>query len=287
MTPPVLNLLTSQFAEIAPHRPRQLFTEFLPQGYAMTTLDTVPEELRAHAIAAKLAIGMIITLYDDFADRPLSYNPKLLSLLYQMPLGMKTVTVAMSVEEQATIRFARKLHTLLEQHLAPLPQAVSFKKLFMFDLQQFFAANMYSELMMQFPDAHNELENRLYLHHNMGMIMAGMIDLMALPRLPPRELSRARMLFLLGQRYGRICNVLATEVRERHEGDVTNEIVASQMNGGGGSAEQLVCRLVREKMRLLHRMEKLQPMITSFSVRKYMQGLIQLGRLHEQFTGTI
>ena len=53
---------------IAPFRNPRLFKEFLPIGYNLTTLDSVAK--KNEVIEIKIILGTLITLYDDFADRP-------------------------------------------------------------------------------------------------------------------------------------------------------------------------------------------------------------------------
>ena len=65
---PKIDSLIATYLDANTLRPEVLFRHFLPTGYRQTTLDSVSAELLSAAIYAKVHLGMLITLYDDFAD---------------------------------------------------------------------------------------------------------------------------------------------------------------------------------------------------------------------------
>jgi hypothetical protein len=259
---------------ISPFRSRRLFDEFLPRGYEMTTLNTVED--KSEVIGLKVILGTLITLYDDYADRPDRLNSKLLQLLYRLPFETLDVHDAfLRPCEREALGLARSLFEKLMSGMGQLPNYESLIALFKFDLRQFFLANQYSEYLTQLPHLANGLENKLYLHHNMGIVMAGMIDLMSLTSFSHLELGKAREIFLLAQRAGRISNVLTTFEREQQEGDVTNELLISDRL----SLEQELARIY-EVMRETNE-------ITAFSAKLYTSGFMQLHGLHLKMQGVI
>lgn len=261
--------------EIAPFRNPRLFSEFLPLGYGMTTLNTVSN--RDEVISLKVGLGTLITLYDDFADRPDRLNSRLLQLLYRIPFDpLDLSNPFLNGPEKSTLKLARSLFDKLIGGVKTLAPPADLIEVFYFDLKQFFLANLYSELLTKNPHLKNEPENRLYLHHNMGIVMAGMIDVMGIPDFDISELGRARSLFLLGQRAGRISNVLTTIERERTETDVTNELMA------GGSAESL-----EGELKSIFLQMKAFGDLKSFSAGDYRRGIQSLHELHVNFKGVI
>ena len=156
-------------------------------------------------------------------------------------------------------------------------------RIFYFDLKQFFLANQYCELLTDQPYLSNGLENRLYLHHNMGIVMAGMIDLMSLPDLNISELGQARALFLLGQRAGRISNVVTTYKREQQENDLTNELFA--FNGSKDFTFNF--QLLEQEIRTLFQQMYTYKNIKTFSAVQYRNGIKSLHRLHMNLKGVI
>jgi hypothetical protein len=203
--------------QVAPFRNKKLFCEFLPQGYELTTLNTV--ENKNEIVELKIILGTLITLYDDFADRPDRLNPKLLELLYRIPFEKIDQEKFLYSEEKMAFDLAQSLFEKLFKGMQQLKNYHLLYEIFCFDLKQFFLANHYSQLLTEHQNLSNEKENRLYLHHNMGIVMAGMIDLMNIPQFHIDDLGQARSLFLMGQRAGRISNVLTTYEREIIEHD--------------------------------------------------------------------
>lgn len=267
---------------ITPYRNSRLFSEFLPKGYRLTTLDSVTD--KDEVVRLKILLGTLITLFDDFADVPNQFNPKLLKLLYQIPFNpVKVHSAFLSYEEQESIQLCEDLCCELFKGMKELPNYKRLIKVFQFDLKQFFLANQYSELVTSFPDLSNRSENRLYLHHNMGIVMAGMIDLMSLEQFHTSDLGMARSLFLLGQRAGRISNVLTTFEREKKDGDLTNEILSNRYLNNQPLA---IVNLENELSQIYTAMDNLEN-IQSFSIEKYREGIEKLHRLHLKLKGVI
>jgi hypothetical protein len=270
------------FEKISPFRNRKLFSEFLPIGYGLTTLDSVDEKDRV--IELKVILGALITLYDDYADRPDRLNPRLLSLLYRIPFEEVEVNVAfLSQDEKLSLALAKSLFKRLMKGLETLRNYGQLFPMFCFDLKQFFLANQYCELLTENPLLSNELENRMYLHHNMGIVMAGMMDLMSIRDFDISELGLSRSLFLLGQRAGRISNVVTTYEREQQENDLTNEMFAVSCQKRSMSKLEL---LEQELQLLIEEMNKYKN-IKSFSVPQYQNGIQSLHRLHKKLKGII
>ncbi len=246
-------------------------------------------------LLTKLHLGMLITLYDDFADNPNLQNPALLEELYKVPYSIDSIdTFHLTEREQDSVELASHLGSQIIELIQDFPQYEQLAKFFQFDLWQFYQCNRYSQLVTSVPSAANCLELATYGPHNMGMVAAGMIDLMATDVVPPSELGSMRTALLLGQRIGRISNMLTTYEREVAEGDVTNEL---QYSGTLG-IEHLDClfqptvqerqhELCQERERLFGKMEKFSDLITTFSVPGYIEGLRALQHLHEKMTHTI
>jgi hypothetical protein len=143
-------------------------------------------------------------------------------------------------------------------------------------------ANAYSELLTKHPALINGSENRAYLHHNMGIVMAGMIDVMSLPYFHMAELGEARALFLLGQRAGRISNVLTTFDREQGENDLTSELLARRPD----ESLNFKCEALKgERKALLKEIDNYN--FRSFSAVEYRRGIQDLHQLHVNLKGVI
>lgn len=279
-----LSEIERNMSELAPYRPPALFHEFLVQGYTAITLSCVPGHRFSDLLRAKLCLGTLITLYDDFADRPSQRDPQLLNALCQLRFGSQKFLPATHPRHRRAAEYAFTLFTEIDLILQRQPRYELFTEILNFDLSQFYAANQLSAALTALPPLGNKLESRLYAHHNMGMVMVGMMDLMAAENLKLPELGRMREIFLLGQRAGRIFNVLATHKREVADGDVTSELATC------ATEEELACaksKLQREALLLRRKISGFERKITTFSVPGFVAGLIKVQKLHERMEGTI
>ncbi|MEW6056580.1 MAG: hypothetical protein AB1540_08185 [Bdellovibrionota bacterium] len=280
----MLNTIEQNMAEIAPYRKPALFSEFLVKGYTAITLSFVSEAKFSELLRAKVCLGTLITLYDDFADRPTQNNPHLLEILYQLNFGRRDSVRSLNPRDHHVVEFAKSLFTELEDILIRQPHYRTLREILDFDLKQFYSANQYSSLVMSNPHMKNILENRLYAHHNMGMIMVGMMDLMACERIDFLEFGAIREVLLLGQRMGRIFNVLTTHNREAIDGDITGELATC--------ANKIEIEIAKQELRqeiqdLHNKMRGFNTRITTFSVDSYLEGLTAVQKLHEKMEGTI
>ena len=280
----VLNEIERKMSKLAPHRSFALFEHFLIKGYSALTLDSVPKSHFSNLLYAKLCIGTFITLLDDFADRPEQADSVLLDQLYRFRFNKRPSSLMTKSPQLEVFHFAHSLLFQIESVLKSLPNYARFIEILNFDLLQFYSANQYSSLLTSYPDLNNRLENRMYAHHNMGMIMVAMIDLMALGNVEVSELGSMREVFLIGQRMGRIFNVFATRDRQVLDNDITGELSTCKNQQDLTVAERAL-RL--EVLHLYRRLESFDGRITSFSTETYTQGLRNLQSPYEQMQGTI
>ncbi len=266
-------------------RDERLFSKFLVDGYKVTTLNTVNHHFIDHIILAKLCLGMLITLLDDLADNPKHIDAKLLSYLYRLIITNKEDIGELSEEQQKTYKLARSLIISLYEHLEELPNYEYLKDYFYFDLEQVFSANKYSALITQKPEGASLYESSRYGHFNMGIVAAGMIDLMGISNLKVNELGEMRAIFHYGQRIGRISNIIYTYEREMKEGDFTNELLIEQNEKK--TLENIVFKKKEEACCLLSLIFSCAPKVSSFSCTKYKEGLTKLDDLHLRLKAVI
>lgn len=270
--------------EFAPHRSPALFNEFLVKGYTAITLNSVSQARFCDVLRGKLCLGTLITLYDDFADRPAQGDPQLLETLYQMSFSGRSSIRSLNSRNRRVVEFAQSLFEEMESVLNRLPNFHRLSAILNFDLARFYSANQFSSLLMANPYMNNALENRLYAHHNMEMVMAAMMDLMATEKIELSEFGMMREVFLMGQRMGRIFNVLTTRKREALDGDITGELSTCTSEQETEATER---SLRREIVDLHDRIKAFGPRITTFSVEPYLNGLVKVHGLHEKMEGVI
>ena len=275
--------LADIYLSVSALRSEILFRHFLPEGYRQTTLNTVPVHRRKSLVLAKVHLGMLITLYDDFADRPDLKNPDLIERLYTLNIEKDhALTGSFSLQEKRTFDLARFLFADLTEALFALPNYAQLKNVLKFDLEHFFLANRHAELIGELPQIRNFTEMQSLGPYNMGIVAAGTIDLMAAPNFAPQELGRCREIFLLGQRMGRISNLLFTLPRELAENDLTNEILLCI---DGETQRQYQSQLLRKFCEGFYQIRNTQ--LSTFSTKAYARGLVRLHRLHADLAGKI
>lgn len=270
------------YREYFPHRKAYLFNQFLLQGYQQTTLSSVSDGFFSEALSAKLHLGMLITLFDDFADHPSFIYPQLLDKLYMLPyfhrdqVGRDLEIEAENVFSNNVLGLANSICEDMFKSLSGLPHYCRYSELFVFDLKQFYQCNRYFEELRKYPELKNLTEIQYHSSYNMGIVMAGMIDVMASPRFDFSELGLSRELFILAQRYGKISNNLTTFAREVEEQDYSNELFMVSEK-----------ELLNEQKTILKKMSAKKSGIKSFDTLKYIDSMKQLHALHEISRGEI
>jgi hypothetical protein len=262
--------------KLSPHRRIELFRNFLPSGYRMTTLSSVGDELRESNLLAKICIGTLITLYDDLADHPGLRDSKLLEDLYQIPFGRKNMCKSRRHPMYVALTH---LWNIVFDHITTFPQYDLLRTAFEFDVMQFFNANRYAEMITDAPFLFSSRESRNYLHHNMGIVIVGTIDLMCSPLMDINSIGSARALFLEAQKAARIMNMITTVDREIKEGDVTNELVFAERRIEATTALQREMSEIFKNIRSQN--------LTSFSIPEYVRGMKDLFELHKSLRGVI
>lgn len=275
--------LVLRYETVSKIRDRRLFTNFLVNGYKMTTLSSVPSKNSEDVVFAKVCLGMIITLYDDLADNPQYYNPKLLRSLYLLNVGDMTSQRPILTEgDLATYNLARYLFLNLETSIRSFANYSSLVEILAFDIQHVFLANRYSELITANPSIRNMTESKILGPYNMGMVAAGMIDLMNSPFFDESEMGQIRECLIRGQRLGRIGNLVSTYRREIKEGDITNEILIDP-NG----ADNYKNILMKEFYEGLLEIKSFEGDVLSIDLKAYIEGLSKLYHLHVELEGVI
>jgi hypothetical protein len=227
---------------------------------------------------------MFITLLDDFADNPELRNKKLLEKLYRVPFDDEFIEPESCTEaERKIFDLALSLRSKMKSSIQFLPSFLSYYDVFKFDFEQVMRANHYSELMTDYPEIINPAECIQFGPYNMGIVLAGMIDLMSCPDLSD-PLGIMRQAFITGQRHARLSNVITTMAREQSERDCTNEIIGLSRYYGS-SIEQQLERAQAEMSQLICELEQINT--TQFEMCRYVSGLQDLHSLHSSLIGTI
>lgn len=292
-----------QFHQLHEHRKKALFTEFLPEGYSLTTLDCVPTHARDEIIFIKCLLGMHITLYDDLADNHDLANVAILAELYKIPFDLHLLSSSdVSTHEQRLMNFARTLTDDMMATITKLPRYDVLKEIFEFDFKQFYNANHYYSLALKNIHLLNSWEIKSFGPFNMGMVIAGTIDLIASSTFMMNDLRHTRSLLIRAQRFGHIANTITTLAREIKERTFTNEAIILCLEQGKLSDDDLenahdqslldetssaLTMLKIEQQKILSEISQRANAIKSWNAIRYVNNLSRLQTLHEQFLGVI
>lgn len=264
--------LINHYYSISNKRNYQLFSSFLVRGYKRTTLSTVGNDLKESNLYAKLLLGMVITLIDDFADNPKHRDKVLLKKMYAyLEYGIKN-TNNLDPNQLKNFQLLKYLKKEFDLTVRSFPCYQYFKDLLIFDLLQVYSANKFAELLTDKPQTTNLLEMHRYGQFNMGIVAAGTIDLMCIEKFNPEELGTAREVFHHAQRIARISNMITTFEREKKEQDITSELHSTSQK-----------TLILEQQALL----KKEYHISSFNYLSFLNSFQYLDTLHHQLQAVI
>lgn len=200
-------------------------------GIELTTLPCVAEELRTPGHDSKLLSVILCVLFDDVADR--SRNPLWLDGLFKTVQGLPCRETEPDFDEcREHLRVTSELWNEYRQRVRALPDFRKLEPVWRFDLDQFFTAMKYAQLVNTLPELINPTEHDVYTPHNMLMVSFGTLDLMCSPEVPMQERGAIREALWHAQAMGRVGNVLSTWRRELREGDSSNGLVSRALANG-------------------------------------------------------
>jgi hypothetical protein len=271
------------YMSVVDSRPKELFSYFLATGYKDTMLNSVLIKEQNDTFSAKMYLGMLITLIDDLADNPTCFNPELLKLIYSNNLVNKS---KLSINHTKIINLKRFLFKNMYKHIKKLSNHNTLIDVFNFDLENIYLSNKFFELITAKTIMRNNYEIKFYGHYNMGVVAAGIIDLMGVKNINYEELGKCREIFLTGQRLAKIANTISTFAREEQEGDVTNEIMCL-LSSSKNNFNFYKNKLEKEFVSGIKLIKKSKNKIKNFDSLKYAHGIEKLFDLHMSLKGKI
>jgi hypothetical protein len=267
------------------------------KGVGMTTLPSVPKELRQHVIETKMLSILFGTLMDDIADR-------------EQDREMLESAIALANDEWSGERlfpwderrraYGEVIATIWSEvwgRCRTYPKFSTFEHLLRFDNQQTLNAMRYALIINQQPSLLNTIEHDLYQPHNMQIIFMATMDLCASPSFDLNELGIAREVFWHAQRMGRIGNMITTWEREVLDRDFSSGVFSHAINRGILQPVELSSLPAHEIMTILEnagcqehfiqeweehraRLEEKIQNIRSVDLQPYLSAYEQLIKLH-------
>ncbi len=265
-------------------RDERLFTQFLPLGYAKTTLSCVNASFYERCQLTKWMIGALITLTDDFTDNPEFRSMSWVKGFIAATQDRHQVSPLSSKQQQA-LKLSCQLYEWIQHSIAQMTLQPRLIPLIEFDMQQYFLNMHFSTFLNSEPLLICKREYLWHAPHNMGIVIAGMMDLACSNHIEWHEMAAVREVFYSAQRCGHICNTLTTVDREIEEGCVSNEILLRVLHGNNGSEDDIIKFLKQERAELYQKIH--DKSLKTFSTEHYVKGLQQLQILHEDMLGVI
>lgn len=281
------------FLSIIDHRSKELFSVFLKEGYRKTTFSFVDPKYYSRLQYCKLLLGMRITALDDLADNPEFYNPDLLHAIYAIPYRDANYKPPfLSDRDEEIFELVCFLQREISTEIIDLPNYENFRRLFETDMELTDLATKMATNITYMPELANLQEMRILGPYNMGMVAAATLDLMAAKRERPLNIGVVREAAHIGQRLGRIANLLTTLDRELREGDQTNEILLFVKNHQDmGFPLQTYSDQLRDEfeegLQTLTKITSKQTQESASAIESYRQSLIELYHLHVRLQAKI
>lgn len=271
------------YLSVVNFRSKEIFSDFFVKGYRCTQLNSVMQEHSEYVLNAKIYLGMLITLIDDLADNPICFNPRLLNVLYK---NQALDNVNFSDHDAQIVNLKDYLFNNIYDNIQKLPHCQALLEIFNFDLEKLYLSNRFSELMTLNNFLCNDYEMKLYGSYTMGVLPAGMIDLMSVKNINFNEIGFCREVFIIAQRLAKIANNISTFNREKMQGDVTNEIMyLSNVDGNDFSFHKN--KLEKEFFNGIKLIQNAKNKIISFNVLDYARGIEELFALNMASIGII
>lgn len=170
---------------------------------------------------------------DDLADNYKIRNQELLEKAVRIPWNPN------KKYQNEYLEVTRKIWLDCINSIKQYPRYNEFKELFYFDLDQFLDSVRYSFLINTMK-VDNTLEDRIYLHHNLMVILYCDIDLMCSPNFKKEELGKLRPVLHWVQDITHIGNIISTYPRETKERDFSSPIISLGLRKGLITGEDVI-----------------------------------------------
>ncbi len=259
------------------------------------TLTSVPLKNRKDLLIPKVLTIIINVLADDIADK--KKDETFLRNTEELFFSDKEIAcfAHLAPEHLQYLKTFDETKEAFWSEIKKYPRYENFRKLLLYDYRQFFNALSYSCLVNKNVNFMNFLEHKIYLSHNMQMMILTTIDLMASPSFKEEEVGLLREISWLAQRMGRIGNSITTFRREIQELDFSSDVFAYLASSGLIKRQELrklnaedvlegekkaLTELFAEWEQNYHAIKAYEDRVSSFEVKELLTGLKSLMEGH-------
>tara|TARA_Y100000310_G_scaffold59310_1_gene54663 strand:- start:5314 stop:6285 length:972 start_codon:yes stop_codon:yes gene_type:complete len=203
----------------------------------------------------KTKVAILDTLWDDLADSASESQNDVLYELEKIVHHRDLIDKSKLTKENSEyLEAILKIYDDIMVDVSKLPRYAEFRKILDWDFKQLDNSMQYAHMINVFPEVDNIIENRVYGHHSMTVIICGMIDLMASLRFNRGELYNVRKILYLAQQMARIGNMINTYPREAIENDISSEVATVALEK----------KLIKQKTETGKKLKVLSKLITDF-----------------------
>lgn len=221
-------------------------------------LSTVQTEYLDSLAITKTRLVMFIVLIDDPVDNVDKRNFKLFEELVKIPYHLNNGgNLGGNQSDTKYFELAQKVWSNIISEIKKYPDYDKYKDAFYFDLKQLINSIEYSRFVNTYPNAANMMENEVYVHHGMFVLIQTDLDLMCSKGFDDKELSSLRELSYISQKMARIGNLLNTYTRELLESDMSSEALVKFQKEFGWDFRLKVNRFLNKESRYIKFEEKL------------------------------
>lgn len=240
------------------HRGLSLF-DWALRLFENLSFSTVRKEHLDSLCVTKTKIVMFTVLIDDPVDNKDKRNLELADELLKIPFQDSEVTVdKLSKKDRKYLSLARDLWRDIINELQTYPYFEKYYELFLFDVHQLLNSVRYSRFVNTMPQAANGIENELYVHHGMLVLLQADLDLMCSDRFDERELPTLRKLLHTSQKLARLGNLYNSYPRELIEDDNSSEAVFNFKQKYGSDFYFRINKTIKRESRYTQFEEKLK-----------------------------
>jgi hypothetical protein len=173
----------------------------------------------------KLKLSIFNIMADDLVDNSNLRNKELFDKISKIPWNTE------EDYEDEYLQTAKEIWLDFEKSMKSLPRYEEFKEIFYFDLEQYFDSMKYS-MLVNTMGIDNTLESRMYLPHNMQVVLFLDLDLMCSPEFNKEELGKLRPILLWTQDLLHLAHVISTYPREVRELDFSSPMISIGLSEG-------------------------------------------------------
>lgn len=292
--PPDLNSFITAYTVFGDRYP--ILWQWVYEALILTTLNSVPDELRESVLIIKHLAVMFTVLMDDAANE--IQSKELLDQLLLLPFEKQMVdTSLLSDSGLKCFKFALDVWREINQRLQKLPRYGEFTDFIEFDYRQVLNCKRYTAMMNANPHRLNLTEHNLYNPHNMHIMFNGTVDLMASPSFDLSESGYIREILWDAQVMEHIGNAISSWQHKLKISDFTSTVFAMAIADRVISIHDLINldreiiqhrildahiedKLLEEWARRRKHISLLGTRMSSVRVSDYASGLDHLIRIH-------